>query len=138
MKMKLRSKSSKIILSTENGPLIFEEAPIEYELFETSVTMSQMSFETRLAALERMQGPPDAVLEEAAKIVGIDLGRTIHQSFLKPLYTTEVGAQGFKEQWILRWLLKRLGVSDSKSKSAGGDPQPRCGPRIPNVKLYDL
>ncbi|KAJ9603085.1 hypothetical protein H2200_012380 [Cladophialophora chaetospira] len=85
--------------------------------------MAHMSFEARMADLERLQGPPDAVLDEAAKIIGIDLEKTIHLSFARPLYKTNLGLHGYKEQWILRWLLKKLGVSDSKSKGVNGKSQ---------------
>lgn len=100
--------------------------------------MVQISFEARMADLEQLQGPPDLILEEAAKIIGIDLTETIHQSSHIPLYNTKPVTQGFKEQWILRWLLKKIGVSDSKPKNANSDSQQRCGTLNPQPRFLGL
>src|ERR1700742_5092390 len=95
--------------------------------------MAKMSFEARMADLERLQGPPDAVLEEAASTLGIDLEKSIRLSFVAPLYKPAISSQGFREQWVLRWLLKKLGVSDSKSKGPAGASRRRCGIRSPKL-----
>ncbi|ETI20067.1 hypothetical protein G647_08101 [Cladophialophora carrionii CBS 160.54] len=87
--------------------------------------MVWVSFEASMADLERMQGPAEVVLDEAAKILGIDLEQTIQRSFVGPFSKTTFGSQGFKEQWVLRWLLRKLklGVPDSKSNGAAEEAQ---------------
>jgi hypothetical protein len=104
-------------------------------------TMAKMSFEARMADLERMQGPAEVALEEAAKILGIDLEKSIQRSSVEPLYKTTLTSQGYKEQWVLRWLLKKLklGVPDAKSKIAAGESQTRYGWHVrADVGLHDL
>ena len=70
-----------------------------------------------MADLEKLQGPPEVILEEAAKILGLNLERTSARCSAEFVYKDTPRSHGFKEQWVLRWLLKKLGVSDSKSKT---------------------
>ena len=88
-----------------------------------------------MANLEQLQAPSAVILEDAAKILSIDLGGPVRKSMTELLYQRSSRSQGFKEQWMLRWLLKKLGVSDSKSKASASDLHERCGPTEIALKL---
>ncbi|KIW93673.1 uncharacterized protein Z519_06278 [Cladophialophora bantiana CBS 173.52] len=81
--------------------------------------MAKKSFEARMADLEKAQGVPEKIVEEAASILGLDLEATIARCAIEPLYKASSDSHGFKEQWVLRWLLKKLAVTD-KSKNGNG------------------
>jgi hypothetical protein len=70
-----------------------------------------------MADLDRMQGSPTVVLQEAAAVLRLNLKDAIQRSSTEALYRSSPRPQDFKEQWMLRWLLKRLGVADSKTKN---------------------
>ncbi|KAH0848740.1 hypothetical protein AYO21_07838 [Fonsecaea monophora] len=74
--------------------------------------MAKESFEAQMAGLEKAQGQPEKILEEAASILGLDLEATIAQGATDPIFEASPASHGFKEQWVLRWLLKRLGALD--------------------------
>ncbi|OQU99779.1 hypothetical protein CLAIMM_05362 [Cladophialophora immunda] len=74
--------------------------------------MARESFEARMAGLEKAKGPPEKILDEAASILELNLETTIARCATDPLYKTSPHSHGFKEQWVLRWLLKKLGVED--------------------------
>jgi hypothetical protein len=89
--------------------------------------MAKATFEASMAALEQLQAPPAEILEEAAKILNIDLGHTLRRSSTEILFQGRPRSQGFKEQWVLRWLLKKLNASDSKVNHPAADQsQGRC------------
>ncbi|EXJ57840.1 uncharacterized protein A1O5_12398 [Cladophialophora psammophila CBS 110553] len=81
-----------------------------------------------MADLEKAQGVPEKILEEAASVLGLDLEATIARCALEPLYKASSETHGFKEQWVLRWLLKKLAVADKSKNGEGkvGDSQRRC------------
>ncbi|KIW13892.1 hypothetical protein PV08_06673 [Exophiala spinifera] len=73
--------------------------------------MSKTNFESAIAALERTAGPPESLLAAAASTLGIDLEASIASSSEKLLpraASDSTERTGFKEQWVLRWLLKKL------------------------------
>ena len=72
-----------------------------------------------MANLEKMQGPPAALLEAAAQILGLNLVNLTSACSHETIYKKAPRSHGFKEQWVLRWLLRTLGVSDAKSKNEG-------------------
>ncbi|KAI1613154.1 Urb2/Npa2 family-domain-containing protein [Exophiala viscosa] len=85
-------------------------------------TMSQKSFEAAIADLERADGPPETVLEAAAKTLRLNLEETIERSSLEVRFRSTPQSYGFKEQWLLRWLLKKLGsASTTQAKNDGQD-----------------
>ena len=89
--------------------------------------MAKWSFEARVAELEQIQEQRSTVLEKAAIILGINLKDTIERSTNELVYNSNPRSQRFKEQWILRWLLKTAGITDSKTKTAASDLQQRYG-----------
>ncbi|KAK7897162.1 hypothetical protein LTR67_005051 [Exophiala xenobiotica] len=70
--------------------------------------MSTRSFEAAIADLEKSTGSPEALSIAAAKCLGIDLEEYIGHSPVAVLSRTALTNSGFKEQWVLRWLLKKL------------------------------
>jgi hypothetical protein len=70
--------------------------------------MSTRSFEAAIADLEKTTGSPEALSKAAAKCLGIDLEEYIGHSPVAVLSRTALTNSGFKEQWVLRWLLKKL------------------------------
>ena len=70
--------------------------------------MSKGSFEAAIADLERTTGPSEVLSEAAAKCLGIDLEGYIGRSSVEVLSRTALTNSGFKEQWVLRWLLKKV------------------------------
>lgn len=70
--------------------------------------MAKSTFEAGILDLEKTDAIPILVLEKAAKLIGIDLEQAIQQSPQEVRYKRESGSYGFKEQWLLRWLLKKL------------------------------
>lgn len=73
------------------------------------------SFEAKIAELETTKGPPKVVLGAAATILGVDLEEDIARSRVQSRYKCSSDSYGFKEQWLLRWLLKTLNASSPKS-----------------------
>ncbi|KIX05514.1 uncharacterized protein Z518_06386 [Rhinocladiella mackenziei CBS 650.93] len=78
--------------------------------------MAKKSFEAAIADLERTNGPPTADLETAAKILGINLEENVQHCSVDVKFKALPVSNGFKEQWLLRWLLRKLNVSDSKTR----------------------
>ncbi|OAL20250.1 hypothetical protein AYO22_08962 [Fonsecaea multimorphosa] len=68
-----------------------------------------------MAGLEKAKAPPEQILEEAASILGLHLEATIARCSTDSLYTAFPNSHGFKEQWVLRWLLKKLGALEKSS-----------------------
>jgi hypothetical protein len=81
--------------------------------------MSVTSFEAKMAELESLQGSTSDILEAAARILGYDLARTTAQCQTHNFLAQRPQSHGFKEQWVLRWLLKRLGTPEPKSAVSG-------------------
>ncbi|OAP55498.1 hypothetical protein AYL99_10471 [Fonsecaea erecta] len=81
--------------------------------------MAKDSFEARMAGLEKAKGPPEKILEEAARILELDLETTLTRCATEPLYIAFPKSHGFKEQWVLRWLLKKLGALDKSEDGEG-------------------
>ena len=77
--------------------------------------MVRTSFEAAIDRLERANGGPDSVSNEAARIVGADLEENIERCNVEVRYRSSPLSHGFKEQWLLRWLLKKLTISDFKA-----------------------
>ncbi len=66
-----------------------------------------------LAELEKLSAPFEDQLEEAAKFVGVDLstiGRYTKNGDEGRVVSTTVVYHG-REEWLLKWLLKRLQAS---------------------------
>ena len=78
--------------------------------------MEKTSSEAAIARLEKADGSPESVSNEAAKIVAVDLEQNIERCNIEVRYKSSPHPHGFKEQWLLRWLLKKLTTSDSKGK----------------------
>lgn len=90
--------------------------------------MARMSFEARIADLERIDRPPEAVVEAAANILGFSLEGNKERDLVEPRHSTSPHSGGFKEQWVLRWFLKKLGGSSSKDgKEKTGNSRQRYG-----------
>lgn len=79
--------------------------------------MAKPSFEAGIADLERSNAAPGLQLEKAAGLIGIDLEQDIQQSSRGVRYKHETTSCGFKEQWLLRWLLKKMSLPPSKGNS---------------------
>ncbi|KAJ9630055.1 hypothetical protein H2204_008710 [Knufia peltigerae] len=84
--------------------------------------MSKPNFESAIAGLEKSTGPPESALATAASTLSIDLEDSIAASSERPLLRNASGSTGFKEQWILRWLLKKL-ASPAAISSFSARPQ---------------
>ena len=72
-----------------------------------------------LAELEKLSAPFEEQLEEAAKFVGVELesiGR-YDKNVTKGKEQSKAAIYHGKEEWLLKWLLKRL--------QAEGDAEPR-------------
>lgn len=76
--------------------------------------MAKSTFEAGILDLEKTDAKPILVIEKAAKLIGIDLEQNIQQSAQEVRYKREGGSYGFKEQWLLRWLLKKLSLPATK------------------------
>lgn len=72
-----------------------------------------------LLDLERSKTPPVELLEEAAQIVGVDYTH-LQSAFIAPdqapKTAVHTGHTVPKEEWVLRWLLKRTGLWTAGSK----------------------
>jgi hypothetical protein len=79
--------------------------------------MAKSSFEAGIADLEKTNATPVLQIEKAARLIGIDLAQIIQQSPHEVRYKYESGSCGFKEQWLLRWLLKKLSFPTPKENS---------------------
>ncbi|EXJ77138.1 hypothetical protein A1O3_10296 [Capronia epimyces CBS 606.96] len=80
--------------------------------------MAKRSFEAAIADLEQTNGSAEEVLLAAADILGLRLQENIDASSTDVKFKTSSHSPGFKEQWLLRWLLKNLNASDSKGKTS--------------------
>ena len=73
-----------------------------------------------LLDLERSKVPPVELLNEVAQILGVNYGH-IHSTFFGPDREKKprvpAASCAPKEEWILRWLLKRTGLSSAGSKT---------------------
>ncbi|KAL2436212.1 hypothetical protein ABEF95_005633 [Exophiala dermatitidis] len=78
--------------------------------------MAPQSFEAAIAGLDRASGPPEKILQQAAQILGFDLAENLTTSSKEVRFKTTARSPGFKEQWLLRWLLKNLNASDPKGE----------------------
>ncbi|KIV84057.1 hypothetical protein PV11_06031 [Exophiala sideris] len=83
-------------------------------------TMAEKSFEAAIADLERADGPPETLLEAAAKTLRLNLEETIERASLEVRFQTSPQSYGFKEQWLLRWLLKKLTSAPTAQAKDGG------------------
>jgi hypothetical protein len=83
--------------------------------------MSVTIFEANMAKLESLQGSNRDILEAAAKILGYNLAATTAQCETDNLFAKRPQSHGFKEQWVLRWLLKRLGTTPEPKSAVSGD-----------------
>ncbi|EXJ83226.1 hypothetical protein A1O1_06845 [Capronia coronata CBS 617.96] len=81
--------------------------------------MAKRSFEAAIADLERTNGPPEEILTKAADILGLNLQEYLETCCTEVRFKTTSQSPGFKERWLLRWLLKNLNTSDPK----GGAPK---------------
>ncbi|KAK4942164.1 hypothetical protein LTR10_018056 [Elasticomyces elasticus] len=82
--------------------------------------MAEKSFEAAIADLERADGPPETLLEAAAKTLRLNLEETIERASLEVRFQTSPQSYGFKEQWLLRWLLKKLTTAPTAQAKDGG------------------
>lgn len=80
--------------------------------------MAPQSFEATIAGLDRASGPPEKILQQAAQILGLDLADNLTTSSKEVRFKTTARSPGFKEQWLLRWLLKNLNASDAKGEGS--------------------
>ncbi|KAG9776014.1 hypothetical protein KCU88_g5023, partial [Aureobasidium melanogenum] len=80
--------------------------------------MAPQSFEAAIAGLDRASGPPEKILQQAAQILGLDLAENLTTSSKEVRFKTTARSPGFKEQWLLRWLLKNLNASDAKGEGS--------------------
>jgi len=92
--------------------------------------MAKGTFEEKLTELERATAKlsPAAIIEQAAKIVDIDVEECLTLC-VADVYRLRapVSASSFREQWLLRWLLKKLGIPTSKPpEQPTADPEQRC------------
>lgn len=76
--------------------------------------MEKLSFEAGIADLEKADATPVLQIANAARLIGVDLEQNIEQSSHAVRYKCDSGSCGFKEQWLLRWLLKKLSFHTSK------------------------
>lgn len=82
--------------------------------------MAGKSFEAAIADLEKADGRPEELLEAAAKTLGLNLQKTIERSSLEVRFRSTPQSYGFKEQWLLRWLIKKLtSAANAQAKDAG-------------------
>ena len=73
----------------------------------------------RLAELEKLSAPFEEQLEEAAKFVGVDLSAICRymQGEAEAAEKPSTAVYHGREEWLIKWLLKRL--------QASGDAEPR-------------
>ncbi|KAK5063036.1 hypothetical protein LTR84_005112 [Exophiala bonariae] len=74
------------------------------------------TFEVGITDLEKTDATPVLLVEKAANLLGINLEQNIQKSSHVVRYKSEPGSHGFKEQWLLRWLLKKLTFPASKER----------------------
>jgi transcriptional regulator with XRE-family HTH domain len=93
----------------------FQLHPMAVQEGLEGVKLSQQA----LLDLERSKVPPVELLDEVAQILGVNY-RHIRSRFFGPdcdnneiAPTADCAA---KEEWVLRWLLKRIGLSSSGGK----------------------
>ncbi|KAK5091942.1 hypothetical protein LTR70_003039 [Exophiala xenobiotica] len=70
--------------------------------------MSEQTSEQALSALEHSTKPAVELLNDAAKIIGLDLERPDTRTGYQPTSAPRLDIAGFRRQWVLRWLTKRL------------------------------
>lgn len=100
-----------LLINAESG---VEDAQIPKQF----LVMEQQPFEAAIADLERTKGPAEDVLAKAANILGINLQENIDVSSTEVRFKSPSQSPGFKEQWLLRWLLKNLNASGSKDRTS--------------------
>jgi hypothetical protein len=88
--------------------------------------MMKRPFETSIAELDSTNASPEALSLAAAGLLGINLEERIEQPFVKVIHRHEPESHGLKEQYLLRWLLKKLNVLESKK---GRDVKESIGER---------
>lgn len=78
------------------------------------------SSQQALLDLERSKVPPVELLDEVAQILGVKYSN-LRSRFLQQRENeseaTIAGAFAPKEEWVLKWLLKRTGLSSSGGKA---------------------
>jgi len=79
--------------------------------------MAKSSFEAGIADLERSNDEPVLQIASAARLIAIDLEQNTRQARHEVRYRHEPTSCGFKEQWLLRWLLKKLSLPPAKETS---------------------
>ncbi|KIV97171.1 hypothetical protein PV10_00953 [Exophiala mesophila] len=82
--------------------------------------MSKGPFEVAIADLEKSNQQPDLLLNKAAKLINVNLQRHVSSCTANVLYQTDAVSAGFKEQWLLRWLLKKLTVPVQRENPGDG------------------
>jgi hypothetical protein len=78
--------------------------------------MGKRSFEVAIADLEKADILPSTSLDNAARLVKFDTEQAIEQCKKQILYGQAAPSLGLKEQWLLRWLLRKLNNSATDSK----------------------
>ena len=86
--------------------------------------MSKGPFEVAIADLEKSNQQPDILLNKAAKLINVNLQRHISSCADNVLYQSDAVSAGFKEQWLLRWLLKKLTVPLQRGNPGDGSTFP--------------
>lgn len=72
--------------------------------------MSKGPFQVAIADLEKSHQHPDILLDKAAKLINVNLQQQVSSCSEHVQYQHDAVSAGFKEQWLLRWLLKKLTV----------------------------
>lgn len=79
--------------------------------------MVKSTFEEGIVDLEKTDAKPVLLVERAANLLAFNLRQNIERDAHVVRYKSEPRSHGFKEQWLLRWLLKRLNFPPSKENS---------------------
>jgi hypothetical protein len=89
------------------------DSPTQFIIY-SNASMVISTFEVGITDLEKTDAIPVLLVEKAANLLGINLEQNIQKSTHVVRYKSEPGSHGFKEQWLLRWLLKKLTFPASK------------------------
>lgn len=80
--------------------------------------MTSKTSEAELTALERSKDQPVHLIDQAARIAGVRFDK--HTKSYKSQKASQFDATNdFRQQWLLKWLLKRFNEASSSSGKNG-------------------
>ena len=82
------------------------------------IKMTNKTSEAELTALERSKDEPAHLIDQAARIAGVRFDEHT-KSYRSQKVSQFDGTNDFRQQWLLKWLLKRLNEASSFSGKNG-------------------